>query len=87
MRSVTYATHHKCADYSGLRLLSCNAGDADEADARGPCMRDKKRTEWIQGFISGYTVVKEHERDDGSIDVILELPLTGPKGLSHYVSE
>ena len=50
-------------------------------------MRDKNRTERIQGFIRGYTVVEEHEREDGSIDVILELPLTSQKGLSHYVSE
>ena len=50
-------------------------------------MQDANRAERIQGFIRGYTVVSEAEHDDGSVDVILELPLTGPAGLSRYVTE
>jgi hypothetical protein len=50
-------------------------------------MQDANRAERIQGFIRGYTVVSETEHDDGSVDVILELPLTGPAGLSRYVTE
>jgi hypothetical protein len=50
-------------------------------------MQDANRAERIQGFIRGYTVVSETEHDDGSVDIILELPLTGPAGLSRYVTE
>ena len=50
-------------------------------------MRDANHAERIQGFIRGYSVVSETERDDGSIDIILELPLTGPTGLSRYITE
>jgi hypothetical protein len=41
----------------------------------------------IQGFIRGYTIVNETEHDDGSVDVTLELPLTGPTGLTRYITE
>lgn len=44
-------------------------------------------TERIQGFVKGYTVVSERELGDGRIEVILELPLTGPAGLSRYLAE
>lgn len=50
-------------------------------------MKDANHAERIQGFIRGYTVASETERDDGSIDIILELPLTGPAGLSRFVTE
>jgi len=50
-------------------------------------MQDANRAERIQGFIRGYTDVSETENDDSSVDVILELPLTGPAGLSRYVTE
>jgi hypothetical protein len=50
-------------------------------------MKDADHAERIQGFIRGYTVTAETERDDGSIDITLELPLTGPAGLSRYITE
>ena len=50
-------------------------------------MRDKVHAERIQGFIRGYSVASEMEHDDGSIDIVLELPLTGPSGLSRYITE
>jgi hypothetical protein len=50
-------------------------------------MKDANHAERIQGFIRGYTVASETEHDDGSIDIILELPLTGPAGLSRYITE
>jgi hypothetical protein len=50
-------------------------------------MQNATHAERIQGFIRGYTVVSETDRDDGSIDIILELPLTGPAGLSRYITE
>ncbi len=50
-------------------------------------MRDPTHAGRIQGFIRGYSVASETERDDGSIDIILELPLTGPSGLSRTLME
>lgn len=50
-------------------------------------MQDATHAERIQGFIRGYTVVSETDHDDGSIDIILELPLTGPAGLTRYITE
>lgn len=44
-----------------------------------------KYAERIQGFIRGYHVVAERERGDGVMEVELELPLTGPGGLSSQV--
>lgn len=41
----------------------------------------------IEGFLKGYTVVSERQLEDGKIEIILELPLTGPAGLSRYVTE
>lgn len=41
----------------------------------------------IKGFIKGYSIVEEHEEQDGSFEVILELPLTGPTGLSRYLND
>ena len=41
----------------------------------------------IQGYLKGYTVVSERELEDGRIEIILELPLTGPTGLSRFIAE
>jgi len=41
----------------------------------------------IQGFIKGYTVISERELEDGKVEIVLELPLTGPSGLSRYIQE
>jgi hypothetical protein len=53
----------------------------------GTMMRNKSFAERIQGFVKGYTVVSEREMEGGRIEVILELPLTGPSGLSRYIIE
>ncbi len=50
-------------------------------------MRGKKFASKIQGFIKGYTVVSERDLEGGRIEVVLELPLTGPGGLSRYLTE
>ncbi len=57
--------------------------DQDVKDA----MRSKKVALRIQGFLKGYTVVSERDLEDGRIEVVLELPLTGPVGLSRYIAE
>jgi hypothetical protein len=53
----------------------------------GSMMASGKYAERIQGFVKGYTVVREREMGDGRIEIILELPLTGPSGLSRYIAE
>jgi hypothetical protein len=57
--------------------------DQDVKDA----MRSKNVASKIQGFLKGYTVVRERELEGGRIEVVLELPLTGPAGLSRYIAE
>jgi hypothetical protein len=44
-------------------------------------------SERIQGFIRGAAVVSEQQFEDGRIEVIMELPLTGPRGLSRILIE
>ena len=41
----------------------------------------------VEGFIKGYAVISERVLEDGKVEVILELPLNGPSGLSRYVVE
>ncbi|NTW58636.1 MAG: hypothetical protein HGB21_02575 [Nitrospirae bacterium] len=53
----------------------------------GTVMRSRTGAERIQGFLKGYTIVRERELEDGRIEIILELPLTGPAGLSRYIAE
>jgi hypothetical protein len=53
----------------------------------GTMMRNKSVAERIQGFVKGYTMVSERQLEGGRIEVILELPLTGPSGLSRYIIE
>jgi hypothetical protein len=50
-------------------------------------MRSKSTATKIEGFLKGYTVVSERELEGGKIEVVLELPLTGPAGLSRYITE
>jgi hypothetical protein len=57
--------------------------DQDVKDA----MRSKNVASKIQGFLKGYTVVSERELEGGRIEVVLELPLAGPAGLSRYIAE
>jgi len=53
----------------------------------GTIMGSRTGAERIQGFLKGYTIVSERELKDGRIEIILELPLTGPAGLSRYIAE
>jgi hypothetical protein len=53
----------------------------------GTMMQNRNVTERIQGFVKGYTVVSERQLEGGRIEVILELPLTGPSGLSRHIIE
>jgi hypothetical protein len=50
-------------------------------------MRNPTFASRIQGFIKGYAVISERDLDSGGVEVILELPLTGPAGLSRALSK
>jgi hypothetical protein len=50
-------------------------------------MNDKNFALKIQGFVKGFTVVSERELPEGKIELVLELPLNGPTGLSRYIAE
>jgi hypothetical protein len=41
----------------------------------------------IEGFLKSVTIVSEREWDNGKFEVVLELPLTGPAGLTRYIIE
>jgi hypothetical protein len=53
----------------------------------GTIMQSRNGAERIQGFVKGYTVVSERELDGGRLEIVLELPLTGPSGLSRFIAE
>ena len=46
---------------------------------------EKTYTQKLQGYLQGYRVATERDMDGGKIEVELELPLTGPGGLSSYL--
>lgn len=50
-------------------------------------MQNPDFAERIRGFVKGHTVASERELEDGKIEIILELPLNGPNGLSRSVAE
>jgi len=53
----------------------------------GTIMRNRSVAKRIRGFLKGYTVASERELEGGRIEIMLELPLTGPAGLSRYIAE
>ena len=53
----------------------------------GTIMRNRNVAKRIRGFLKGYTVASERELEGGRIEIMLELPLTGPAGLSRYIAE
>jgi hypothetical protein len=50
-------------------------------------MRDKNIASKVEGCLKGATVISERELDDGAFEVVLELPLSGPKGLSQCIAD
>jgi hypothetical protein len=50
-------------------------------------MRDKNVASKVEGCLKGATVISERELDDGAFEVILELPLSGPEGLSRCIAD
>jgi hypothetical protein len=50
-------------------------------------MRDKKVATKVQGCLKGYTVLSERELNGGAFEVVLEMPLTGPAGLTRCIAD
>jgi hypothetical protein len=50
-------------------------------------MADRNFKQKIEGFVKGYRVTAERLLEDGRMEIDLELPLTGPDGLSRYLAE
>ncbi|HXY53134.1 MAG TPA: carboxypeptidase-like regulatory domain-containing protein [Nitrospirota bacterium] len=48
---------------------------------------DTKYAQKIHGFLQGYRVTAERELSDGTVEIELELSLTGPDGLSRYITD
>ena len=58
----------------------------DKQDMKS-AMRDKNVASKVEGCLKGATVISERELDDGAIEVVLELPLSGPEGLSRCIAD
>jgi hypothetical protein len=58
----------------------------DKQDMKS-AMRDKNVASKVEGCLKGATVISEHELDDGAFEVVLELPLSGPEGLSRCIAD
>jgi hypothetical protein len=69
-----------------LRIIEQMRRD-DKQDMKS-AMRDKKNVaSKVEGCLKGATVISERELDDGAFEVILELPLSGPEGLSRCIAD
>jgi hypothetical protein len=71
------------AERNMIRMLELvnMAPDQKLASALG----DGNGTHKLSGFLQGYRIAVERDMDGGKIEVEIELPLTGPGGLSSYV--
>lgn len=68
-----------------LRIIEQIRIDADQNVKSA--MRSKSVASKIEGYLKGYSIVSERELEDGKLELVLELPLTGPSGLTRYISE
>jgi hypothetical protein len=50
-------------------------------------MRDKNVASKVEGCLKGAAVISERELDAGAFEVVLELPLSGPEGLSRCIAD
>jgi hypothetical protein len=58
----------------------------DKQDMKS-AMRDKNVASKVEGCLKGATLINERELDGGAVEVVLELPLSGPEGLSRCVAD
>jgi hypothetical protein len=75
------------ADAQRNLLRSVQQIKIDGGRTVGTIMQSGSGAARLQGYLKGYRVVSEQELPDGRYEVILELPLTGPAGLSRYLGE
>lgn len=59
--------------------------NVDPGQSVTSAMGEKTFTRKLQGYIQGYQVAAERDMDGGRVEIELELPLTGPGGLSSYL--
>ena len=85
--SVRRAMAERAAIADGQRNLLRIIGQIrlDSSRTVQDTMTSGAATSRIQGFISGYRLVSERDIDGGAIEVTLEVPLTGPDGLSRII--
>jgi hypothetical protein len=86
--TVRKAMAERAALVDGQRNLLRTIGQIRIDNSRDikTAMGNRNFAQKIQGFVKGYTVASTRELDGGKIEVVLELPLTGPSGLSRYVT-
>jgi len=58
----------------------------DDQDMKS-AMRDKNVASKVEGCLKSATVISEHELKDGAYEVVLELLLSGPTGLSRCIAD
>jgi hypothetical protein len=71
------------AERNLLRIIELiNVGPDQKFTA---ALGEKTFTQKLQGYLQGYRISTERDMDGGKIEVELELPLTGPGGLSSFL--
>jgi len=55
------------------------------SDKLAASLDERTFTQRLQGYLQGYRVVAERDLDGGRMEIELELPLTGPGGLTSYL--
>jgi len=87
--SVRYAMAQRAAlaDAQRNMLRTIEQIRLDDKHDVKTALRERNFSEKIQGFLKGYVVISERRSADGKVEVVLELPLTGPTGLSRYITE
>jgi hypothetical protein len=68
-----------------LRIIEQMRMD-DNQDMKS-AMLDKNVASKVEGCLKGATIISERELNDGAVEVVLELPLSGPKGLSRCIAD
>ena len=62
-----------------LRIIEQMRMD-DNQDMKS-AMLDKNVASKVEGCLKGATIISERELNDGAVEVVLELPLSGPEGV------
>jgi hypothetical protein len=78
-------------DWTAGKIRATGTGvrpqDASSDQDMKSAMRDKNVASKVEGCLKGATVISERELDDSAFEIVLELPLSGPKGLSRCITD